>query len=313
MNNTIQQYRDLDKILVPVPLNSDFAVPLRQALHFQEVYGGEIILLNVVSRYSIFHRVLNPDKLKRQQKKAKRKLKKMITKYFGGEIPHGISLKIVTGTLLSAIMKTASELDCDLIIIKKAKRISSRFSYLKTENADKLIAEAVCPVFTIMSDPTPQEISNIMVPVEIFKNNTNKVEWAISLARKFKARLHLVSVLDADIKVKNSLSYKKIREIEKLFRSEGIDVTKEILKTPGEVPGQAILDYAAELKPEMLLIMARKESVIRDNYLGAFTRTIIHHASVPVFSVVPSNETPSYDIMKPVPERIRRKHNQTVK
>ncbi len=309
----MQPYRDLNKILVPVPLNSDFAVPLRQALHFQEVYGGEIILMNVVSRYSIFHRVLNPDRLKKHQERAKRELKKLVTKYFGGEVPKDISLKIVTGTLLSAIMKTASELECDLIIIKKAKRINSRLSYLKTENADKLIADAVCPVFTIISDPTPQQISNIMVPVEIFKNSAIKLAWAISLARKFKAKLHLVSVLNADIKIKNSLTYKKIREFERIIRKEGIDVDKVILQSPPEMSGQAILNYADELKPEMLVIMARKESVIRDNYLGAFTRTIIHHATVPVFSVVPKNETPYYNIMKPVPDRIRSKNNQTVK
>lgn len=303
----MQQFTNLRKILVPVPLNADLVVPLRQAMHFHRAYGSEIILMNVVSGSSVFHRVLKPEELRKRQKKAKRKLKKLVKKHFHGEIPAPVDIKIVKGTLLSAILKTARESGCDLIVIKKARRLDSRFKYLKSENADKLIAEAVCPVLTIISDPTPEKISNIMIPVEVLKPSKNKVAWAVSLAKKYDARLHLVSVLKADVNVKTSLAFRQSRKIESHLHKQGIDVNKVILKPEDDrSPEETIIQYAEEQQPDMILIKTHKESVIRENYLGSFAREIIHNSPVPVFSVIPGNETTPYNIMKPVPERVIR-------
>jgi nucleotide-binding universal stress UspA family protein len=303
-------YTDIDKILVPVPLNGELSDALTQALRFQEVYGSEIVLLNVVSKYSVFHRLLNPEKLKKHHKKAKRKLKKRVKKYFNGTIPENIRLKVEDGTLISSILKTARQENCDLIIIKKARRLRSRFTFLRAENADRMIAESHCPVITIPHKPTPEKIRTIMVPVEILKPSDNKVAWAISVAKQFNAKLHLVSVLSADIMVKNSLSYKHSRRIEKMIRSHGVEVEKEILKSRGKDPVRVILDHADSIRPELLVILTRKESMIRDNDLGSFAREIIHNAHVPVMNVVPASDQLPYTLAGPISHNTRNSNKQ---
>lgn len=309
----MKTHRDIKTILVPVPLNSEFSIPLEQAMHFSKVYGAEIIIMNVVSRYSIFHQLLNPEKLAKHKKKARKKLRKHVKRFFRGEVPQNVKTKIIDGSLLPSILKTAKEVKSDLIIIKKAKRPGSRLKFLRAENASKLIAEAVCPVFTINVNPTPEKISNILIPVEIFKRNENKVAWAASLSKAFHAKLHVVSVLDADIKVRSSLSYKQSRKIEKELRNEGAVVQKVILKSNGERhPATEILEHAREIKPDMLVIMARKESALRDSYLGSFAKNILNGSSYPVFSVVPGNEKALYDVMKPIPDRVRNKDKQKI-
>lgn len=308
----MQTYTDLKKILVPVPLNGEMSDALTQALRLQQVYGSEIIMLNIVSKYSVFHRMLNPERLKKHHKKAKRRLKKLVKKYFNGKIPANVQLKVVDGTLISSILKTARQENCDLIIIKKARRLRNRLKFLKAENADKLIAESQCPVLTVASRPAPSEIQTIMVPVEILKPSDHKVAWAISLAKHFNAKLHLVSVLNADIKVKSSLSYKQSRRIEKMIRSQGIEVEKEILKVQGDDPEQAILNYATDLNPDLMIIMTRKESMIRENYLGSFARELIHNAEVPVLSVVPAKDSMPYDLIRPISRNIRNASKQTI-
>lgn len=300
--------RYLHRILVPVPLNREFSIPLEQAIHFQKVYHSEIILLNVVPDLSIFHRILKPEKLKRHKRKARSKLKKLAKKFYHGTVPPNITIKVVSGDLIGAILGTAAKLDCDLMIIKKAGRLRGRLSYLKAENADKLIAEAVCPVLTIMTRPTDEKIQDILIPNDVFKRSTNKIAWSISLARKFNARLHIVSVLDMNINLKESLAYKKSRRIEYLIRQEGIDVTSVILRNSGKPQYQAILDHAAEIKPDMLLIMTHQESIIQDNNLGSFAREIIHNSHYPVFSVVPSKEPIREGFMKSIPHREHQDH-----
>ena len=295
--------RNLHRILVPVPLNREFSIPLEQAIHFQKVYHSEIILLNVVPEQNIFHRILKPEKLRKHKRKAKSKLKKLTRKCFNGTIPSNLTIKVVSGELIGSILTTAVNLDCNLIIIKKATRVKGRLSYLRAENADKLIAEAVCPVLTIMNRPTDEKIQDILIPIDVLKKSSEKVAWSVSLARRFNARLHMASVLNMNINLKDSLAYKKSRKIEYSIRKEGIDVTSVILRNSGKSPYQAILDHADEIKPDMLLIMTHQESIFPDNNLGSFAREIIHNSHYPVFSVVPSREPIREGFMKSIPHR----------
>lgn len=306
----MKKYTAIDKILVPVPLNGEFAFALTQALNLQQVYGSKIILINVVSKYSVFHKLLKPKNLQKHHKKASQKLKKLTKKYFNGEIPEYVSLKIEDGNLITSILKAARKENCDLIIMKKAMRLRSRFSFLKTENADKLIAESRCPVLSISSLPTPEQIKTIMIPVEVLKQSDNKVLWAISLAKHFKAKVHLVSVLNVDIKVDQSLSYKRSKSIEYQMRIQGIEVEKMIIKTTSENPVQLILNHAASLRPDLMIIMTRKETIIGDNNLGSFTREIIHNAHTPVLSVVPEIKPLTYNMMKAKSDNVRNKEKQ---
>jgi len=215
----------------------------------------------------------------------------MVKHYFKGNIPEHVVLSVENGKLISSILKTAGQLKCDLIIIKKAERVRKRFHLLKAENADKLIAEAICPVLTIIDKPTEEGIRNILMPVDIFKKTSNKVAWSISLAKKFKATLHVVSVLNIDINVKDSLAYNKCKRIEATIRKKGIEVNTVILNAAGKPPEESVLDFMADLMPDMIMIMTHQESILFDNYLGSFAREIIHRSPIPVFSVVPCKET----------------------
>lgn len=311
----MKSHKKIKKILVPVPLNSNMSIPLQQALHFSKVFGAEIVLLNIVPEYSIFHKLLRPEKLMKRKKAAKRKLNRLVKSFFKGAIPDNVSLQVVKGTLITTILESAVDLKCDLIIIKKAVRLKSFFSYLKTENADKLISEAICPVLTISSAPTAEKINNIMIPVDIFKGFSNKVAWSILLAKNFNAKLQLVSVLNTNINinVKHTLAYSKSQEIEDIISNEGIEVSKVILESAGKSPEQAILEHAEKVMPDMLLMMTHKESVLLDNYLGSFARELIHKCTLPVFSVVPRKELLLEGFINTIPNKQRHKIKDRVK
>ncbi|MBE0652549.1 MAG: universal stress protein [Bacteroidales bacterium] len=281
----------IENILVPVPLNSGYALPLKQAVHFHKVYGSSVILMHVVPEFSIFHKVLRPERLKKRNRKAMKKLKKLTRTFFNEDIPEYIKLMVVNGELIPSILRTAENYSCDLIIIKKANRIQGRFRFFKKENADKLIANAVCPVMTLMNNYTLDGIRSILIPVDITKRTSGKVAWAVSLAKKFGAKLHIVSVQQLDIRRMDSLSYRKSKQIEKAIQKEGLEVSMTVLKSNDRTMDEVVLEHAAEIKPDMLLIMTHQESVLFDNYLGNFAREILHKSHIPVFSVVPRKET----------------------
>jgi len=300
----MKEYKDIKRILVPAPLTDEFCVPLHQAMHFNKAYGTEIILLNVASDNSLSQRIFNRDNISRRSREAEERLKELTKDYFNGSIPEKVSLKVANGPLIPTILKEAAGNRCDLIIIRKAEKNKNPLAFLKTENADRLISEAICPVLTISKNPTSEKINDILLPVDIFKKTSNKVAWAISIARQFDSRLHIVSVLDMDIKPEDSLSFRKSKDIEKVIRQEGIDVDTVLLKSGSKSIAQTVLDYADRIQPDMLMIMTHQESVLLDNYLGTFAGDIIHKSEIPVFSVVPRKETILEGFLDPIAKKV---------
>ena len=111
------------KILVPVPLTPDFSVALGQALHFNNAYSTEIILMNVVPDLSLSDRIMNSDKQKKNSHEAGAKLRSLVNNYFNDESHENVNYKVVNGQLVPSILKEAEKQKCDLIIIKKAKKL----------------------------------------------------------------------------------------------------------------------------------------------------------------------------------------------
>ena len=288
---------EIKKILAPVPLGSDCKIAIQQAMIFHKVYGSEIILLHVETEFSFFHRLLRPARLKKHIKRAKKKLKKYARNYFGGEIPDFISMQVRTGELIQEILLAAKNTKCDLIIISKGERIVSRLSFLKNENADKLISGSICPVLTISGKHTENGIKDILIPVDITKKITNKVAWVKYLAKKFNAKVHVISVLNLDIPPLKSLAYRKALEIENSIKAVGLEVNVELLKSRNQPMHDVVLSHIHEIKPDLVLMMTHQESILFDNYIGKFASEIIHRSESPVFNLVPRKETLVGDLL----------------
>ncbi len=288
---------EIKKILTPVPLSSGCKIALQQAMIFQKVYDSEIILLHVETEFSFFHRLLRPTRLRKHIKRAKKKLKKYAKNYFGVEIPDFISMHVSTGELIQEILLAAKKTKCDLIIISKGERIVSRLSFLKNENADKLISGAVCPVLTISGKHTEKGIEDILIPVDITKKISNKVAWVKYLAKIFNAKVHVISVLNLDITPIQSLAYRKALEIETSIKKAGLEVNVEILKAKNQSMHDVVLSHIHELKPDLVLMMTHQESILFDNYIGKFAGEIIHRSESPVFNLVPRKETLVGDLL----------------
>ena len=281
----------INKILAPVPLSSDCKIAIQQAMIFHEVYSSEIILLHVETKFSLFHKLLRPGRLKKHIKRAKKKLKKYAKKYFGGKIPDFISIHVSSGELVQEILLAARITKCDLIIISKRERIVSKLNFLKNENADRLISGAVCPVLTISGKHTEKGIKNILIPIDITKKITSKAAWVKYLAKKFNAKVHVISVLDLDIPPLKSLAYRKALEIETSIKKEGLEVNVELIKAKKQPMHEVVLSHIHELKPDLVLMMTHQESILFDNYIGKFAGEIIHRSESPVFNLVPRKET----------------------
>lgn len=295
----MKNYAHIERILVPVPLNREMIIPIRQAIYFHDKYESEIVILHVVNEIPLLKKWLSARTLIKHKKKGKAKLKKLLRRFFKDHpILDHIEIKVVTGRLIPSILRVAANRKADLVIIKKVKRAHGKARPFRKENADKLVSDSSCPVMTVFYEPNLKGINSILLPVDITKKTDKKVELAISMAKKFDASIHVVSVQHLEIARVHSLSYNKGRKIEQAIKNEGIEAELILLKA-GKIPAEdVVLNYAEKLKPDLMLIMTHQETTLFDNYLGVFAREIIHKSKVPVLSVMPQRKSLGEDFIE---------------
>jgi len=247
----------IGQILVPVPLNRNMIAPINQAIYFHEKFGSDIVLLHVESELPFIQKWFPWRIQKKHRKKALKRFRRQVKHFFpGNPLVKQFEYDLVIGKLIPSILRVSNRRKSDLVIIKKARRTQGKASIFRKENADKLISDSRCPVMTIYKEP---KIKGIVQHLEI-------------------ERVH-------------SLSYNKGRRIERDIKKQGIDVDLVLLKAEKRTADEVVLEYAKKLKPDLLLIMTHQETILFDNYLGAFAREIVHQSRVPVISVVPQKDS----------------------
>ncbi len=257
----------IERILVPVPLTRNMIAPINQAIYFHEKFGSEIVLLHVESELPFLQKWFPWRIQKKHRKKALKRFHRQVKHFF----PEHTLLKqfkyeLVIGKLIPSILKVSARRKSDLIIIKKARRSHGKASIFRKENADRLISASKCPVMTMYKEARINGIDRILLPVDVTKNSDKKVAWAISLAKKFGASIHIVSVQHLEIERVHSLSYNKGRRIEQEIRKHGIDVDLVLLRAEKRTADEVVLDYSKKLKPDLLVIMTHQETILFDNY-----------------------------------------------
>jgi len=278
--------------------------PINQAIYFHEKYGSNIVLLHVEKELPFLQKWFSSRIQKKHHKKALKRFRRQVKHFFpGNPLLKQFEYELVNGKLIPSILKVSNRRRSDLVIIKKARRAQGKASIFRKENADKLISDSKCPVMTIFKEPKTKGINRILLPVDVTKNSDKKVAWAISLAKKFSASIHIVSVQHLEIESVHSLSYNKGRRIEREIKKQGIDVNLALLKAEKRTADEVVLDYAEKLKPDLLLIMTHQETILFDNYLGAFAREIVHKSSVPVISVVPQKDSLFHNFFESIEAR----------
>lgn len=302
--HSMKNLAQIVRILIPVPLNRNMIAPINQAIYFHEKYGSDIVLLHVEKELPFLQKWFSSRIQKKHQKKALKRFRRQV-KHFFPEHPllKQFKYELVIGKLIPSILKVSARRKTDLVIIKKARRSHGKASIFRKENADKLISDSKCPVMTLYKEPEFKGINRILLPVDVTKNSDKKVAWAISLANKFGASIHIVSVQHLEIESVHSLSYNKGRRIEQEIRKHGIDVDLVLLKAEKRTADEVVLDYSKKLKPDLLVIMTHQETILFDNYLGAFAREIVHKSSVPVISVVPQKDSLILDLLESMETR----------
>lgn len=285
-----------NSILALVPQKEENIALLKQALFFRESLQMRIFILNLIQPASTFSQKFRKKKVELRIADAKEQLKSFIEKSIDTTIPNNLIVRILAGDVVPTLTKESKNGGYEFMIIDKSN--DNAPGALSKNEVDKIISRSLCPVLTVNKNFPVSEIKKIVIPVDISQTTKKRLWWATFFAKKYNAKVQIVSAMNVNIPTSQSLAHKNADKLSSMLGKRGVPSEIEILKVPQQETHKAILDYIEEEKPELVIIRTHQESIFTDARIGKFVSEIVHGCKMPVFTVGHSQPLPIDKIFK---------------
>ena len=275
------------KILVPIGFSDQSIIALDQACSFAKLDNSKLFLLSVLEERSAMDSLFLDDNSHELKKKVHKKLEDLSEK-FSKQYGLDIEIMVSQGKIYNKINEAAEMVDADLIIMGtdgSPKGIIKRFI---GSNAERVVRISKCPVMTIKGDTIKGKCNNIILPLDTEKETKEKVTHALNYARKWGAKIHLVSVL---LKENNSIRKKlemNLNQVEKFVTNAGVSCTSSLVQGDRKQNlGDFIFDFQKKFEDDIFMIMTKKEELLLSKNISVTARYIINNSPIPVMNIRP--------------------------
>ncbi len=170
---------------------------------------------------------------------------------------------------IKTIVKTAVELDADLLIIPADK------------NSQAIVNALDIPVLTVKDEFSSRPVKHIVMPIHDKPETRQKVPVAMEISKQFGAMIDIIAVSGkSEEEQKRVKSY--AHSAEKFMSDKGVECSYHF-HLGGKVD-QVTVDYANEKDADLIVIMNDRDSGF---FSSSLSEKIIRNSSVPVITIEP--------------------------
>lgn len=205
-----------------------------------------------------------------------------------GETGKKSNLKINTvvpvGTIFTTITEVATDIHAEMVIM--GTHGMKGMQKLVGSWALKVIAGSKVPFIVVQAAPTSHGFQKIVFPLDFRKENKEKINWIYYIGRLYNSTFYIIKDRVTDKKFKKGV-HSNLMFTEKFLRSN--EVPYEIHTAPGKKDfTHETIEFAHEIKADLLLIMTTKDITTFDYVLGASEQQIISNSyEIPVMCINP--------------------------
>lgn len=282
-----------NSILALTPQTEEGKLILIQSLFFQKTLEKRIFILNIIKSAISLPQYFQTKKVKNLQQVTVNNLHHFVKDTIGKEIPKEIILRAKIGNPVSILINESKKGGYDFIIVDKSgDKYNGSLSRAKINT---FVSKSHCPVLTINKNIPIDKIQSIIVPIDISQTTKKRLYWATFIAKKFNAKVEIVSVLNVDIEETKSLAYKNAEKIKTMLIDRGLNSDVKILKAHNQSRHKVLLEYIEKKHPELVIIRTHQEYQFSGKKIGKFVSEIIHGCKIPVLAVGGSTENHPVD------------------
>ncbi|MCF6184137.1 MAG: universal stress protein [Bacteroidales bacterium] len=268
----------LNKILLAVDFRNSSDNIVDNAIRIGRVFSSEIILIHVLDDD------IQDKKIKLLLNEAVIKRLKIIKNKIESEgIKTGEPI-LEFGSFYEKISKTADNINANIIIIGSAEKLKGDVFKLGI-TAEKIIRKSDKPVWVIKED-IPLTVKNILCPVDFSRHSKRALKNAITIARRFNAKLIIFNVAKDVSVVPLKLNFNLDKENErvmsthvKMLDSFLKDFTLTDLNRRKEIrrgdPATEILKAISKYKIDLLIMGSTGKSGLSKMIMGSVTEKVI--------------------------------------
>jgi nucleotide-binding universal stress UspA family protein len=268
----------LEKILVPVDVNSVSDEQINATIKLANAYKSEIILMYVAPDYELKDEI--KDIVIKSVTESLNEIKKIL-------ISNKVKVKepiIVSGNIVDTIVQKANLEKVNLVLIG-ANRKKKRAKFKLGITAEQIIRISDVPIWLVNAEQKPL-FKNILCPVDFSEPSKRALNNAILLARKFKSTLCILTVyeplvyvshrINVDLEAENATRLRRAKNEMKTFIQEfdldGVDYKIEVRS--GNVDDK-ILNTIKKQQIDLLIMGTNGRSGLSRFFMGSVTEKVI--------------------------------------
>ena len=274
-------YYRSNNIVVYLSPDNDGKLILQQALFFQQTLGMRVFICSINKKPLLLKKFFNPVNKRYINNITPEELREFTKSSIPAKALEHFSFRVKTGKRLPLLIRQSNKGGYEFIIVDK----SNSESALNPGEIDKLISHSYCPVMTVHKNYPVKEIKKIVIPVDVTQSTKKKLLWATYFAKKYKAKVIIVSALTLNLDIKKSLVYKNSETIKTMLTKRGVECEVKILNAPGQEKHKVILNFIREENTDMVIIRTHQESNLLNDRIGKFVSELVHRCEIPVFTV----------------------------
>jgi nucleotide-binding universal stress UspA family protein len=199
-----------------------------------------------------------------------------------------VSTLITSGRVREEVVRVAEEIYADIIILG-THGVSGLREFFMGSNAFRIVSDASCPVLCIQESGHPVGFKNIVVPIDDSFYSREKLGLSIKLARLYKATIHICGLRSHDHNDEeiNAKFRMKMKQVDDFLHEQDVEFTLTTLYC--ENIANATMEYAAEMKADLIIIMNEQEVNSTGFFMGPYAQQVVNHSKIPVISIRPSS------------------------
>jgi len=226
---------------------------------------------------------ISSDKSDELTKEVSQQFDQLIAQYSKDLKKSNISYKIREGQIYAEIIKEAKENNATMIIAG-THGTTGYENFFIGSNANKIVANAPCPIITIRADrPISRNLSRIVLPIDSTLETRQKVPFTITLAKLYDAEIYILGLFTSKVQDVQHTVKQYARQVAQYLEDENVKFNAEFIASDNIT--RNIIEYAGKTDANLISIMARQEKTTSNLWLGSYAQQMVNHSPIPVLTI----------------------------
>jgi len=265
-------------ILVPTDFSEVCENAVQHTLQIAKSIDFKVSLLHIINKDTKSYLKDNKLGIESIEKKLQDKIKEYKIKY-----KIDIDYIIKEGKLFKQVQKTVTEIGANMVVLGTHGKVG--FQRITGSYALKVIEKTNVPTIVVQQKSIEHTYKNIVLPVTVSSQDRQKVNWAIFIAKTFRATVHIFPKRE-DEKYHKKKIMSVIKQIKLIFDKHNVKYVDKVSEEGAGNFAKQVIDYAIINDADLIMTMLNT-----DNFMPFFDsqdeQIIFNTSQIPVICINP--------------------------